>query len=167
MHKEQLAFAKRFIGVHPKIQSVLEFGSLDINGSLRSLFKDVQYTGVDIGPGKGVDVISRAHEYQGDPADCVLSCEMLEHDECWRESLAAMPGFVHPGGMILITCAGPLRAEHGTSRTSPADAPYCQDYYRNLSAEDLLSAIPLDGFEILHLGYDRDMRDLQFCARRA
>jgi len=166
MHKEQMQFAARWVRAHPKIESVLEFGALDINGSLRSLFSHVRYVGVDIGPGRGVDVIARAHEYRGEPADCVLSCEMLEHDRHWRQSLAAMPRFVAAGGLIVITCAGPERAEHGTARTSPSDAPYCQDYYRNLSQEDLLSVFPCREFEILHIGYARKMRDLQFCARR-
>jgi len=166
MHKEQMQFAEYWVKFFP-IKSVLEFGALDINGSLRRLFnKKVSYTGVDIGPGKGVDVICRAHEYQGPAVDCVLSCEMLEHDENWKQSLQAMPKFVKKGGLLLITCAAPARPEHGTKRTSPKDAPYCGDYYRNLSSADLLSALPLTGFDILHLSYARNMMDLHFAARK-
>jgi hypothetical protein len=75
-----------------------------------------------------------------EPVDVVISTEMLEHDEYWKESLRAMLSLVKPDGLILFTCATHGRPEHGTKRTSPQDAPYVSDYYMNLGNEHLLDA---------------------------
>lgn len=37
---------------------VLEVGSLDINGSIRTFFHDCDYIGLDVSEGNGVDVVS-------------------------------------------------------------------------------------------------------------
>ena len=34
-----------------------EFGSLDINGTIRHLFEGCEYVGIDIGEGPGVDLV--------------------------------------------------------------------------------------------------------------
>lgn len=47
-------------------------------------------------------------------------------------------------GMILVTCAGEGRAEHGTTRTSPEDAPYTNDYYQNFNETMLREAIDME-----------------------
>ena len=39
--------------------NVVYFGSKDYNGSLKSLFTNSEYIGVDISPGRNVDVVSR------------------------------------------------------------------------------------------------------------
>ena len=41
-----------------KKPTVLDCGSLDINGNTRFLFDDPEYTGIDIGPGPNVDVVA-------------------------------------------------------------------------------------------------------------
>ena len=40
-------------------KDVLEIGSLNINGSIREFFQQCVYLGVDIGPGKDVDLVAR------------------------------------------------------------------------------------------------------------
>ena len=51
-------------------------------------------------------------------------------------------------GVFLFTCASIGRPEHGTKRTSPSDSPFTSklenDYYRNLSEEDIRSSINVD-----------------------
>ena len=42
---------------------VLEVGSLNINGTVRDLFNDCNYIGIDVGEGNGVDVVCSGHEY--------------------------------------------------------------------------------------------------------
>ena len=57
-HLEQRRFFEQVKTDYPKFfqsVSVLEVGSLDINGSLRDLFQDCNYLGVDVATGKGVD----------------------------------------------------------------------------------------------------------------
>ena len=41
------------------------------------------------------------------------------------------------GGLLLFSCAAPGRPEHGTTRTSKGDSPFTNDYYRNLSEDDI------------------------------
>ena len=72
------------------VDSVLECGSYNVNGSVRDLFTAREYVGLDWRPGPAVDVVSLVHEYQpGRMFDTVISTEMLEHDPHWRESVAA------------------------------------------------------------------------------
>ena len=66
---------------------VLDVGSMDLNGSYRELFDDPQwhYTGVDLEPGKGVDVVLGSPYAWGaipsDSFDIVISGQALEHVE--------------------------------------------------------------------------------------
>ena len=72
--------------------SVLDIGSLDVNGNNRYLFTNYKYVGVDIGPGKNVDVVSRGHEYKSDTLfDIVISSECFEHDEFWPLNMQNPP----------------------------------------------------------------------------
>ena len=62
---------------------VLEVGSLDINGSVRPLFENCNYTGIDLGEGRGVDVVAHVTDYHrldDNEFDVVISTETLEHD---------------------------------------------------------------------------------------
>lgn len=146
-HPEQRSFFRAII---PKIlnstdiNSVLEIGSYDVNGETRGLFPEgIHYTGVDLVPGPGVDVISFGHEVE-DPDgsyDLVISAECFEHDSHWKQTLGNMLRLTKPGGYVVFTCASLGRPEHGTIRTDPEMSPGTQaigsDYYRNLSKRDL------------------------------
>jgi hypothetical protein len=144
--------------------NVLEVGSLDINGSVRSFFSMCNYTGLDIGPGKGVDLVQPIHEHlMPEHYHVVVSTEMLEHDVHWKESLKQMYLNLRKGGLFIFSCAGPDRQEHGTTRTHPGDSPFTNDYYRNISKEDFISILPLDLFENAELKYERGEADLLFC----
>jgi hypothetical protein len=129
---------------------VLEIGSLDVNGSVRQFFNDCQYTGVDVAPGPGVDVV-------GDGSDAVLtlndwdvvcSCEMFEHNPRWSETWRNMVGWCRSGGLVFMSCATEGRPEHGTSRTTPADSPLTVargwEHYRNLTEADFRGAVDVD-----------------------
>ena len=69
-HIEVNSFLNSFISsIEPfyKRPKVLEIGSYDVNGSVRSNFKHVQeYVGVDLIPGPSVDVVSKGHLYVSD-----------------------------------------------------------------------------------------------------
>ena len=103
------------------VDSVLECGSYNVNGSVRDLFTAREYVGLDWRPGPGVDVVSLVHEYQpGRMFDTVISTEMLEHDPHWQR--ASIAGVLIElvkgrtpfglGGTLIITCAAPGRGEH-------------------------------------------------------
>lgn len=152
-------------------KTVLEVGSLDINGSVRRFFTDCDYTGIDLGEGKGVDVVAHITDYHrlnDGEYDVVISTEALEHDHAWFKSLVAMYRLLKPSGLLLITCAAPNRPEHGTVRTDAGFAsPFTADYYRNISVEDFASVLPANLFSKSYLGYRGDMDDLYFAGIKA
>lgn len=129
-------------------QNVLEVGSRYINGTVRTQFTRCRYHGLDLSPGPLVDEVCHVADFPGEALfDVVVSCEALEHDKRWADSLRAMLRLLKPGGMLLITCAGPGRPEHGTTRTSPGDSPATTDYYGNIDQEMFFSAVPYQNFE--------------------
>ena len=140
-HKEQIDFVIAVKEKHPSFfinKRVLEVGSLNINGTVRDLFVDCDYVGCDLGEGSGVDIVCAGQDLTlpDDSFDVVLSCECFEHNPAYQETLHNMVRMLKPSGLLFFTCATTGRAEHGTSRTTPKDAPFCGDYYRNLVAED-------------------------------
>lgn len=149
MHAEQSFFIQTVKTAHPQYfygTRVLDIGSLDINGNNRQFFYACDYVGIDIGPGANVDVVARGHEYiSSEPFDVVISTECFEHDEYWQETfLAVVNRHLKPGGLFVFTCATTGRPEHGTRRTSPQDAPFVGDYYRNLTEADYRAFINFD-----------------------
>ena len=140
-HQQQLDFVQSVKDEFPeyfKGTKVLEVGSLNINGSVRQFFEPDQYIGCDLGEGDGVDIVCQGHElpYPNESFDVVISCECFEHDKHWEKTFQKMIDLVRKGGLVIFSCATIGRAEHGTTRTSPADAPFTNDYYRNLREED-------------------------------
>lgn len=154
-HLEQREYCKRVRDRFPGVFTaamVLDIGALDVNGNNRYLFTDSNYVGVDVAPGPNVDVVSAGHKLMlpDDHFDIVISTECLEHDPHWRATLSNSLRMLKPGGLLVITCATTGRPEHGTRRTSPSDSPLTQelgdwaDYYRNLTEEDIRSAVDVD-----------------------
>lgn len=144
VHKLRRRFPDRFVN-----KRVLEIGSLDINGTIRTLFNDCAYTGLDVGEGPGVDVVCQGQEYDAPASsyDVVICCEVMEHNPYWKETLANMFRLCAPGGLVIMTCASTGRKEHGTTRTSSVDSPLSigigWEYYRNLTAADFHAALDL------------------------
>ena len=146
-HYEQIQFClrvKQNFPEHFKNKRVLDVGSLDINGNNRYLFKDCIYTGLDIAPGKNVDIICPAHLHNG-KYDTIISTESFEHDIYYKDSLKNIVKMLEPNGLFLFTCASEGRPEHGTRRSEPSAAPLLSgewaDYYKNLTEEDIKEAL--------------------------
>jgi len=166
MHNAVKSFLKEVRQEFPhkfRNRSVLEVGSHSLNGSPRKYWRFCRWTGVDISKGKGVDIVGKFSEIQFDKwYQVVVSTEMLEHDNEWDISLKKMYDLLQPGGLMIITCAGPHRIEHGTTRTTPQWSPDTTDFYRNISIEDFKSVLPESMFENYVLMYARGQNDLQF-----
>lgn len=171
-HPEQATFCISVKRKYPtlfKDVDVLDVGSLDINGNNRYLFDlPYTYTGVDIGEGKNVDVVSRGHLFKPEKQyDVVISTECFEHDQHWKDTILNCISLTKTGGIFLFTCATTGRQEHGTSRTTPQDSPFTHkefnDYYQNLTKEDILS-IPgfLNSFVITEFDTNNNTKDLYF-----
>lgn len=154
-HPEQAEFFSGVRAHYPaafKGARVLEVGSLDINGSVRELFADCRYTGVDLQLGPGVDLACQGQlvEFPTAHFDTTISAECMEHNPFWRETIANMLRMTRPGGMVLISCATTGRLEHGTTRTNPDASPFTSaekwEYYKNLTAADLEASLNLTGW---------------------
>ncbi len=169
MHKEQREFCEQVKEKFPEYftqSRVIDFGSLDVNGNNRYLFDtSCTYTGVDLGPGKNVDVVLSAHLFTPEPGfepDVIISTEMLEHDRNWDRSLRNMLHMLKRGGLIIVTCATDDREEHGTREHNPQDSPYTNDYYRNVSLSEFKKAIHCELKFLIQFEIRRTKNDLQF-----
>jgi SAM-dependent methyltransferase len=137
---------------------VLDVGALDVNGTNKDFFGACRYTGLDIGPGPNVDVVSVCHEYEKPDAsyDVVISTDSLEHDMFYDKSLKKMYSLLRPNGLLIFTCASDGRGEHGTLNENSAASPYTithpewQNYYKNLNIEDIQRSLNLDELFIRH-----------------
>lgn len=144
---------------------VLDMGSLDINGNNQVLFDaDRLHLGIDIAPGRNVDIVRPAHE-RGLPDatfDTLVSTECLEHDRHWVKSLQNAIRMLRPGGLLLVTCATTGRPEHGMRRTTPYD---WANYYRNLDENDIRAEIDVTGlFQFAEFSIGEETHDLYFYA---
>lgn len=152
-HPEQVGFFRAVAQANqPLIRggSVLEVGSYDVNGTIRSIFADhSRYLGIDLVDGPGVDRVGYGHEYDGaDGAfDLSISGECFEHDQNWAATFTNMARLTRPGGLVAFSCASRGRPEHGTIRTdsqlSPGTQAVGDNYYRNLVAADFEREIDL------------------------
>ena len=120
--------------------SILEIGSYNVNGTIRDIFTNQKYTGVDVKKGPCVDIV-----YDGlnldiqDKFDLSISCECFEHNPFYLENFKKMIELTKNDGVVVFTCASIFRKEHGTTRTTPADSPGSMekwDYYKNLFKKD-------------------------------
>lgn len=151
-HRQQLEFIAAVKSVLPDFfrgRRVLEVGSLDINGSIRSQFQECDYTGADLSEGPGVDIACPGQllSYPSGHFDVTISCECFEHNPFWLETWTNMLRMTRPGGLVLMTCATTGRREHGTPRSTPDSSPSTVEhgwsYYRNLTAADFSRRLDL------------------------
>lgn len=121
---------------------VLEVGSRDINGTIRSVLPIT--IGIDFIKGEGVDRVMNVgallDEFGADYFDCVVSCDALEHIEDWDAAWRNIWGVLKPGGVALLTMAGPWKGRHG-----------CPDDYHRMPLNDFVRVFGqnkvLDAFE--------------------
>ncbi len=92
---------------------VVEFGSYDVNGTVREYFDDCTYLGVDWRAGPGVDLVCLAHEFD-DPRKfgTVISSSMIEHDPYWEQSLRKMSEVLSDDGALLLSWGSALNTLH-------------------------------------------------------
>jgi SAM-dependent methyltransferase len=140
---------------------VLEVGSKYVNGSIRPLIERFthpkEYIGVDIEPGKYVDIVLPAEklvEYFGEEAfDVVISTELLEHVEDWKLVITNIKRVLKRGGYLYITTRSYGFPYHG----------YPYDYWR-YEIEDMYKLF--SDFEILILEKDPSVPGVFLKARK-
>lgn len=139
MHEAAFNFVKAALERYDRPPSrVLEIGGRDINGSVRPLFHDAEtYHAIDISPGPGVDAVADGSVYVPPfMPDCVVCCEVLEHTQRAEDIVRHALRLVGPGGILIVTAAGPHRAPH-SGRDGGVLPGW--EFYRNVSPDLLAS----------------------------
>ncbi len=137
-----ISFIKQLLPHYFEGKKVLEIGSLNINGSVRTFFESSEYIGVDVASGKDVDIISNGEDFsdKANSYDVIISCECMEHNPMFEKTWLNMIRLLKNDGLMIMTCATYGRAQHGTSVNEPISSPLTislgQDYYRNLTKHD-------------------------------
>jgi 2-polyprenyl-3-methyl-5-hydroxy-6-metoxy-1,4-benzoquinol methylase len=160
MHAEAYEYiasqAWRGLGVR-----VLEIGSLDINGSLRPLFRDaLSYTGIDIVLGRGVDMVSDGATHRGH-YDLILCAEVFEHCAYWQNIIRNSYAMLNPGGSLIATAAGPERAPHGRMGGNVGS-----EHYAPVNHDALCLALWASGYVREDVRYGRGEQDIYATAER-
>jgi len=171
-HKEQKDFLDLMKNKFPeafKCKKVLDIGSFDVNGNEKPWFDECDFIGLDIGPGKGVDVVCPANEYDApdETFDTIISCECWEHNPFYKESIQNSVRMLKSGGFFIFTCATTGRPVHGTktqdsidrknlktAQGNPANSwitmpnvfrrEWDNEYYRNVTEKDIRECIDVD-----------------------
>lgn len=113
MHPSALQNCKEFLDCYaPYVAApdthtnVIEIGSQDVNGSLRSVCPDnVSYTGVDFVAGRGVDVVLQdpyVLPFEDASADIVLASSVFEHSEMFWLLFLEVMRILKPAGLFYL-----------------------------------------------------------------
>lgn len=182
-HKEQDNFINKIkeqIPQHFINQKVLGIGTFNVCGTEKDYFSQCDYSGLDLGPGDGVDIICPAQEYDApdNTFDTIISCECFEHNPFWKETIDNSIRMLKPNGLLIFTCATEGRPVHGTTTSDAIDKlkypnwktmpnvsrdNWDNDYYMNLSISDFISVIDFDKYFTLYsFEIENNHHDLYF-----
>ncbi len=156
-HPAQTDFFKRAFDSFPMHfgpdakNGIVDFGSLNLNGGPHDFIENTNYVGIDLEPGPNVDIACSA-ELVSLPSlkfDAAMSSECFEHNPFWKETFMQMCRVTRNGGVVIWTCAGIGRLEHGTTRsdggiTAPFVVKSGLEYYKNISAFAAHNSIAID-----------------------
>lgn len=156
-----LEFVQRFLQADEITgKRVIESGGRDVNGSARHMimeFHPESYLSTDIVPGVGVDQICNAvdlvNTFGEKSFDVLVSTEVLEHVEHWRNVISNYKRVLKPGGVLFITTRSAGFGYHS----------YNGDFWRYEVAD--MEAIFKD-FEIIACGPDPSEPGVFIKARR-
>lgn len=105
-YNEMKQFTERYLDPEREL-SILDVGSLDVNGSYRPLFDNPKwiYTGLDLLPGPNVDIVSRdpyLYPFEDNTFDVVISGSVLEHVEDMQAFIREMARVKKPDGTLCV-----------------------------------------------------------------
>jgi hypothetical protein len=147
----------------PTPQTMVELGSRDVNGVVRDLFPGVAYTGVDVAPGRNVDVVADAATWQPSaPVDLVVCCEVLEHTPAAAAIVANAARMLKPGGTLILTCALKGRGAH--SATGGKLAP--GEFYHNPREAEMVAWVRQAGLALRVFHFHAKHRDIYVLAEK-
>lgn len=131
---------RKGLDLDPPPTRVVEFGARDVNGSVRSIFCAPGslwplYTGVDLEPGPGVDVVADASVWRPERApDLVVCCGTLEHTSKAEAIVRHVGEILAPGGAFLLSTVTDPWPPHSAIDGGPLRAA---EFYRNIALTDL------------------------------
>jgi SAM-dependent methyltransferase len=169
MHGSVMTYLRAMLRDYGHGRDILEVGALDVNGSPRHLFTNVNYRGIDIRDGHGVDELMAAAELidtEPDRFDSVICCEMLEHDLTPWLTFAGIAHVLRPGGLFILTARGIEERATGVGITTAFymhDEP--ADYWR-FTVETFPALLPLFGFTVLDARADPEAPGVFATARK-
>lgn len=155
MHPGAFEFVGRY--ATSEAISVIEIGSRDINGSVRSHFTGAKWIGLDLYPGPGVDLVADALDHAVfEMVDLIICCEVFEHCSYWGEILNHVSAWLKPSGRIIITCAGLGRDPH-----SAIDGGELQpdEHYSNITQDQLAEELHYAGFVGINVSGNEHWKD--------
>jgi hypothetical protein len=138
--------------IHPPdgFYSILEIGSLDINGTVRGIFKPwtFEYLGIDPQEGPGVDKVAFGHEFSSrNSFDIIVTTETFEHTDKWKEIIQRSYENLMDGGIFIATMAGEGRPPHSAIDENPIRD---FEHYANIGEWDLNKTLRDVGFADVH-----------------
>lgn len=141
MHDAALRFYTEELSQLPPLD-VLEFGSYNINGSVRDAYPTANsWWGIDIASGNGVDEVADATNWKSDKRfDVVVCAEAFEHTEFWRDIILNAYEHLKPGGIFVASCATRSRPAHSAFDGGPLrDGEFYENVDPGIMGEFLMS----------------------------
>lgn len=176
MHEAAYHFIRNAISVLPDRKKICELGSRTViwdnnafqhNGPVRTLFLNAKkYIGVDIREGPNVDVIGNAADWRpkrSELFDTVVCCETLEHTDEGANICKTAFDILQPGGIYLVTAAGPGRSTHSCVDGGPVLYP--GEFYGNVYPDKLSSWLSLFSFYMIDNSNPKDIYAIAFKSR--
>ena len=131
-----ITWTRQMLAGLPPREDVVEFGSANYNGSVRSLFPPgVPYWGIDIRDGDGVDEIADAATYKPPkPPDTVICNSLLEHTPDADLVVFNAWQILGPGGVLLLVAPCDPWPPHSFDGGALKDG----EHYSNVSEAQML-----------------------------
>lgn len=146
---------------------IMDVGGADVNGSVRGYFPLAAFTGLDIEAAPGVQIVADAADYRLEKHspgyDVVISTELFEHAQRWREIIESMAKMLDEEGpqLLIATCASDGRPPHGARGEWGVPAG---QFYGNVSPGDLEFELGL-WFKEVYVEYQASPGDAYCWAR--
>ena len=107
MHEASMLKMQWFVDtfISKKNLKILDIGSQDINGSYRLLFGEHNYFGLDMEPGRNVDIVVNnpyTWNVDADSFDVVISGQAFEHIEFFWITMSEMARVLKKDGLLCI-----------------------------------------------------------------
>jgi SAM-dependent methyltransferase len=97
-------FFEKYCNHNIKDKKILDVGSYDVNGTMKPIFENGIYIGLDMEEGPNVDVVGVSHDipFKDNYFDIVISSSCFEHDDMFWVSFQEMCRVLKPGGLMYV-----------------------------------------------------------------